>query len=251
MKAVWLVVCGILLYGPLVADGADTVREPPALPGSLVGKTLAWQLHWDQRVKTGVTVQSKVTFRARDQWEVLVEPLEWIISFNYRGTQPFPNHLLRLSEVPVEVRRQDVEPFASLPKSVVVVPRYEESFRRISSYRSDVRQRLLACFEAEACAKESVSSYAGDDGKPVKDIRFWIAPVDVHFPVIMYFVEGVPYIGRIYFDTRSTKPIYAELNYITEAGSRSHQEGLKLMSAIKAEGDSFDFKDGRLIQAPH
>lgn len=53
--------------------------------------------------------------------------------------------------------------------------------------------------------------------------------------------------GKVYFGTRSLKLLYAECNYITDPGSETHEQGLKVISGIKAEGEQFELQNGKLI----
>ena len=63
---------------------------------------------------------------------------------------------------------------------------------------------------------------------------------------MMFLVEGVPYIGKVYFDTRAFKRLYSEFTYIgvPEAPWRKAKE--RLMDAIRVEGDQLDFNNGEL-----
>ncbi len=109
---------------------------------------------------------------------------------------------------------------------------------------------MLAAFGQGACTGKKLAFFKSQAGKPVEKLRFWIAPVDPDFPVLLFTVEGAPHVGKVYFGTRSGKLLYAECNYITDRGSVTHYQGLKLISAIKAEGDQFELRNGRLVPVP-
>src|SRR5439155_16787581 len=112
--------------------------------------------------------------------------------------------------------------------------------------KGDTREKLLGAFQREACSSNMLAFYRKNLGRAEK-LRFWIAPVDLDFPVILYTVERSPYVGKVYFGTRSLLPLYSEFNYITDPGSKTHARGLRLIRGIKSEGDQFELRDGRLI----
>jgi len=89
--------------------------------------------------------------------------------------------------------------------------------------------------------------YKDDSGKSPAQIHFWIAPVDLDFPVMLYFVEKVPYIGKVYFREHSLEPLYSEFNYIGDLDNETHGRGLRQMDGIKTEGDLFKLEAGHLV----
>lgn len=230
------------------AAGTTSLAEKPFdISTNLVAETVAWQLHWDQRMGLTSGGMSSATVQVRrESAEVLVNNVKWVLAYGYGGNQSYPIAVDRLTELPDEVRSRALARFGNSPTVTVKVPDYRHSFKKISSHASDLREKLLACFAMKACSHESLSYYKDDAGQPIKNPRFRIAPVDPQFPVIMYYVEGVPYIGRVYFETQSLRPVYYEFNYISDDPSWRKAQ-LKLMDAIRFEGDVFEFKNQQLI----
>ncbi len=194
---------------------------------------------------------SAVTFEIHEaSAEVLVNNFKWILAYGYGGNQSYPIAVDRLTKLPEEVGSRALGRFGNCAQVEVKLPDYGSSFNKISSYKSDLYQKLLSCFTTEACSRESLSYYRDAVGKRIKNVRFWIAPVDPRFPVIMYLVEGVPYIGKVYFDTQSIKPVYSEFKYISDDPHWRKAE-LKLMDAIRSEGDLFELKNRQLTAGAH
>jgi hypothetical protein len=240
------VVCWLLIV--ISTDGAEPKVREPATPQSLVGKTVTWQAHWDNRAGVPTMVPSSVTFQMHDESEVWISGLDWLVTFVYRDNQPFPHFVQRLPVAPDEVRERVLQPFARLAKLTAKVPLYTNCFRKITTLKADSRETLLIAFKHEAASADMLAFYKDQTGHPIEKVRFWIAPVDLDFPVILYIVDGLPYIGKVNFHTRSFKPLYLDFDYIGDPDTEPHNKGLKLMSGIKAEGDQFELRDGRLIR---
>jgi hypothetical protein len=226
--------------------GAEQTGNVSEIPAKLVAESVAWQVHWDGRAGVTSKAPSTLTFKIHDQSGAWISGLDWIISFANWDGQPLPNFVQRLP-ASGEVRQTAMLPFESLTKMTAKLPAYTNSFRKISTLKPDIQQKLLNAFKHEACSAEMLAYYKDDTGQPVKKVRFWIAPVDVDFPVMLYFVEGVPYIGKVYFHTHSLKSLHSEYNYIGDQDNETHGQGLRLMSGIKAEGDLFELEDGHLV----
>ena len=241
----------IVLLLASVAVTGSLAERPFDVSTNLVAETVAWQLYWDQRMGLTKGGMSSATIQVRQESaEVLVNGGEWLVAYGYGGNQSYPISVDRPAELPNEVRSRALARFRNSVPVTVKVPDYKHSFRKISSHTSEVREKLLTCFVTEACNRESLSYYKDHTGQPIKSPQFRIAPVDPQFPVIMYYVEGVPYIGRVYFETQSLKPVYFDFNYISD-DPRWRKAQLKLMDAIRAEGDLFEFKGQRLIAGRH
>ncbi len=238
-----IMVCG----STTLISGAEQKEKSPEVPATLVAKTVAWQVHWDHRAGTGGEAPATVTFKINTSSEVWVGGLKWIISFDDRNGELFPFYV---EHNPEYTKRGASSAFAPLAKRTIKLPAYTDSFHKMSAFQSDTKQKLLEAFEHEACTGKDMAFYMKQTGKPVEKLRFWIAPVDPDFPVLLYIVEGVPYVGKVYFGTRSLKPLYSEFNYITDPGSEAHDRGVKLIAAIKAEGTAFKLKNGQLVPVP-
>jgi hypothetical protein len=236
-----------LLAATLVSS-AEQNEQGPKISPELVAKTVAWQVHWDQRSGVPNKAPSTLTFKMHNQSGVWIGELNWIISFAYEGSQPFPNFVQRLPELPNEVSQKAMLPFAQLVAATVKLPTYTNSFQKISTLKPDIQQKLLDAFKHEACSADMLALCKNQSGLLVKRPRYWIAPVDLNFPVLLYCVEGVPYIGKVYFDTHSLKALYSEFNYSGDEGTESRKCDLKLIIGIKVEGDAFDLKNGQLVK---
>lgn len=223
----------------------------PGTTANLVAKTVAWQVHWDNKVGIPTKVPSTLSLRMHGQSEAWVSGIDWVIAFAYEREQPFPNFVQRLPGLPDEVRQRAMLPFARAPQVKVELPSYTSSFHRINTIEPSVRQRLLDAFKREACRTDILALCKDEAGRWVTNVRFWIAPVDLSFPVILYYVEGVPYIGRVYFDTRSLTAVYVDFDYIGDKGTGSRDSDEKRMKGIKAEGDQFELQNGRLTPIAH
>ena len=245
MKSAFLLICWLVVT--FVTIGAESNGQGPATPASLVAKTIAWQAHWDNSAGMPTKIPSTVTFKLHEQSDAWITNLDWVITFVYQDNQPFPHFVQRLSLPPNEVRQRAIQPFAGLAATTIKVPAYTNSFHKITTFKPDVQQKLLAAFKHEACSTETLTYYKDDTGAPVKQVRFWIAPVDLDFPVMLYVVEGVQYVGRVNFDTHSLKPLYSDFDYIGDKDTEPHAQGLKLINAIKAEGTGFELKNGQLV----
>lgn len=232
------------LLSTMLVSGADQSGKDPEVPAMLVAKTVAWQIHWDHRAGMASRAPSMLTFKINTNSEVWVDGLKWIISFDDRNGELFP---FNVDHAPEYIKRDAALPFARLAKVTVKLPAYTNSFHKISAVKADSREKLLGAFKRETCDDKMLEFYKNQTGQPIKKVRFWIAPVDLDFPVLLYTVEGVQYVGKVYFGTHSSKPLYSECNYITEPGSDAHDQGLKLINAIKAEGTAFDLKNGQLV----
>jgi len=230
-------------------SGGEQNGKAPEIPATLVAKTVAWQVHWDRKAGMTGKAPETLTFKMDEKSEVWINGLQWIISFDDRNGEPFPYLVQRVPELPEEMKRDAPLPFARRAEASVKLPAYSNSFRKLSTFKADIRETLLDAFNHEAGSTNMLAFYKDQTGQPVKKVRFWIAPVDLNFPVILYAVEGVPYVGKVYFGLRSFKPLYSEFNYITDPGSETHNQGLKLISAIKAEGDQFKLQNGHLALA--
>lgn len=211
---------------------------------------MAWQAHWDHWAGVPTQPPATLTFKMHDQSEVWVRELNWVVSFAFEGRQPFPNFVRRLSDLPDEASQRAALPFAQRTAATVKVPVYTKLFRKVSAYKTDVHEQLLDAFKGEACSPDTMALHKNAAGRPVRNPHFWIAPLDIDFPVMLYFVEGVPYVGKVYFDTDSLKALYSEFNYIGDEGTGSRTADLKLMSGIKAEGERFELRGGRLVPVP-
>lgn len=237
-----------LLFSVLVS-GAGQDRIAPEVPPTLVAKMVVWQTHWDHL--TGVKSQppSLITFRTDSNARVWVDGLNWIISFDDRKGEFFPSSIQRVAELPDEMKQAAPSSFVGLAPTTASLPIYTNSFHRIVTFEAGARRKLLAVLESDACTTTNLSFYREQVGKPGAVIRFWVAPVDLDFPVLLYVVEGVPYVGKLYFGTRSFKVLYSDFSYIGDEG-KPHQDGLKLINAIKQEGDRFELRKGSLVLLP-
>jgi hypothetical protein len=251
-KALPILLLAILIYstaGQAVGAPKESAAAPrtsgdPEVPATLVAKTVAWQVHWDQRAGMASKAPSTLTFKINTNSEAWIDGLKWIICFDDRNGESFPFYVER---APEEMKRDTLPSFARLAKETVKLPAYTDSFHKISAVKADMRKKLLDAFEQEACTGKMLAFFKDQTGQPVEKLRFWIAPVDLDFPVLLYTVEGAPYVGKVYFGTRSLKLLYAECNYITDPGSEAHDQGLKLIKAIKAEGTGFELKNEQLV----
>lgn len=242
-------IIALLLLTPLIT-GAEQTSKLPKVSAKLVAESVAWQAHWDNEAGVTSKVPAMLTVKIHDRSEAWVSDLDWVINFADWDGQPLPNFVHRLS-AESEARQSIMSPFAALEKVTVELPDYTNRFHKIRSLGPDIQQKLLSAFQHEACNAETLAYYKDGDGHPIKKIRFWIAPVDTDFPVMLYFVEGVSYTGKVYFHTQSLKPLHSEFNYIGDPGDETQKQGLKLMDAIKSEGDLFELKDGHLAPVAH
>jgi len=232
---------GFLLV--LQVNAADTT---PDVTPKIIGETIAWQQHLDRGMGLSSNSLSAVNIKIREQSdEVLVTNAGWVLSFGHKGKQSYPINVEKLDQLPQEVISRETIPFMQLRTTTLEVPDYAKHFQKVSSLKPNDRERLLACFIEQACSHEALSFYIKDTGQTIKKPEFWIAPVDLHFPVIMYFVEGVPYIGKVYFDTETLKPIYFDFDYISD-DTKWREACFKLMATIRLEGDSFVLENGQL-----
>ena len=228
------------------ANAADLASDASS---NLIGETVAWQQHIDQNMGLSSNRLSTVDVKILEQSnEVLVKNFKWVVSFGCEGKQPYPINVERLDQLPQEVSAQEIKPFTHLRITTLEVPDYTKRFQKLSSLQPDVCDKLLACFIAQACSRESLSYYTDDTGQIIKNPEIWIAPVNRTFPVIMYFVEGVPYIGKVYFDTKTLRPIYFTFDYVSD-DPEWRKACFKLMVKIRTEGDLFELKNGRLTTA--
>ena len=238
----------LLLALSVVSQAPAQAAQPSrhlAVPAGLVAKTVAWQAHWDEKAGIAGETPAVIAFRMRDQSEAWILGQDWIVSFAQWDGQPLPNYVQRLAAPGDEVRERALLPFRNLTNWTARVPGYTNSFRPVRALHRELRARLLDVFAQKACDSENLAFYKERLEQLSGLLRFWIAPVDSGFPIILYFVEGMPYLGKVYFHTRSLKPLYSEFNYITDEGSETHQQRATLMAAIRAEGDLFELRNGR------
>jgi hypothetical protein len=231
-----------------VSVRAETPNAEPPITSELVAKTVTWQLHWDE--KSGVIKSAsikKIGFKNNDEIAVRISPLDWIVNFASRSNQVFPNNIEKLEGPSDEVRQRAEKPFERLKETVVSVPNYSSSFVKVSALKKDEQQKIFTAIKSEAFNDESLEFFRKVDDKPTKPLRIWVAPVDLNFPVILCFVEGTAYIGKVYFDTKTLNAVYSDFNYIGDPPAPWRKERLRLMEAIRKEGDVFEFKNGKLI----
>jgi hypothetical protein len=226
------------------ADAADLASDASS---KLIGESVAWQQHLDNDMGLSSNWLSTVDVTICEQSEeILVKNFKWVVSFGCKGNQFYPINVEQLGQLPQEVSTQEIAPFMHLRTTTLEVPDYTKRFQKLSSLQPNVYEKLLACFIAQACSQESLSNYTDGAGQTIKNPEIWIAPVDRNFPVIMYFVEGVPYLGKVYFDTKTLKPIYFSFDYVSD-DPEWRKACFKLMAKIRTEGDLFVFTNGRLI----
>jgi hypothetical protein len=219
------------------------MQADPEVPAALVAKTVAWQVHWDHQAGMASKAPSMLTFKINTNSEVWVDGLKWIISFDDRNGELFP---FSVDHAPEYIKPDASLLFARLTKATVKLPAYADSFHKISAVKATTREKLLDALTHEVSTDKMSAFFKEQTGQPVEKLRFWVAPVDLDFPVLLYTVEGAPYVGKVYFGTHSLKLLYAECNYITDPGSETHEQGLKVISGIKAEGDEFELQNGKL-----
>ena len=225
-------------------ESSPQTSGDPEVPVTLVAKTVAWQVHWDHRAGIASKAPSTLTFKINTNSEVWVDGLKWIISFDDRNGELFP---FSVDHAPECIKPDASLPFARLAKATVKLPAYTDSFHKISAVKAATREKLLDALTHEVGTDKMLAFFKEQTGQPVEKLRFWVAPIDLDFPVLLYTVEGAPYVGKVYFGTRSLKLLYAECNYITDPDSETHEQGLKVISGIKVEGDQFELRNGKLI----
>jgi len=244
MKKQFPVLLALLVLSARQAVCAPRTQANTEIPATLVVKTVAWQIHWDRRAGMASRAPASLTFKINTNSEVWVDGLKWIISFDDRSGELFP---FNVNHAPEYINPNASLPFARLAKATVELPAYADSFHKIIAVKAVTREKLLEALTHEVSTDKMLAFFKEQTGQPFEKLRFWVAPVDLDFPVLLYTVEGMPYVGKIYFGTRSLKSLYAECNYITDTGSKTHEQGLKLIKAIKAEGTAFELKHGQLI----
>ena len=239
-------IAGCLLFA------SQCISQSLTTSSNLLARTVSWHLHWENKmgfVPPGL--QNMVTVKVREGTaDMLVTGFNWSITYGFNEDQLYPIQFARLADFPEELRNRTISTFASANALALQLPNYQSDFKRLSAYSPALRGKLLACFEAEACSVESLSYYKDENNKLLHHPRLWIAPVSDQFPVILYFVENVPYIGKVYFNTSTFKPVYADFSYISD-DSKWRGSCLKLMKAVRSEGDLFEFSGGHLIAVSH
>jgi hypothetical protein len=216
----------------------------------LVAKAVSWQLHWDG--DAGLTSKSPatITFKRDEKSEVWVDELNWVISFDERNGNPYPYFLQRVTELPDEMKQLAPLPFIHIKAMSARLPAYTNTFLKISKINAATRKKLLATVQHEACNAEMLSFYKDNTHRPIEKLHFWIAPVDTNFPVVLYIIEGAPYIGKVYYGTHTLKPLYSEFNYISD-NPKWRAANQKLMARLRSEGDEFHILNGQLLPTVH
>lgn len=231
----------------VVSVRAETPTVEPPITSELVAKSVTWQLHWDEKSGVKSPDIKKIGIKNNDEIAVRISPLDWIINFGSLSNQVFPNNIEKLEGPSDEVRQRAEKPFAHLKETVVSVPNYSNSFVKVGALKADAQQKVLNAIKSETFNDESLEFYSKVDDKPKKPLRVWVAPVDLSFPVILCFVEGTTYIGKVYFNTKTLNAVYSDFNYIGDSPAPWRKERLRLMDAVRKEGDVFEFKNGKLI----
>jgi hypothetical protein len=230
------------LLGFFTSRAGDTNDQ---ISPKLASQTIAWQLHWDAQTRGKVKLPSTIEIKLlSDTSEVFVGELKWVISYGYTESQEYPIYVDRVGRYADDLSNSIVR-FSGAPTVIVMLPDYQKTFSKLSVARADTREKILQAFRSQACSKEALSYYIAEDGNRVDQPRFWIAPVNPEFPVLMYYVEGVPYIGKVYFHTKTFKPAYFEFDYISDVQDE-RLINQKLMRAIRAEGDLFEWNGAAL-----
>jgi len=249
MKTLLALIAQLSCLVEISSAKADTPSNGLPIPNELVAKTVAWQLHWDE--KSGGANKSAlktIAIKNNDDLAVRVSPLDWIINFGNSSNQVFPNYVDKLEGPQDEVRQRAEQPFVHLNETIVNVPSYS-SFVKVSHLKIEARKKIIAAVMNEAFNDESLEFFRKTDDESKTPLRIWVAPVDLSFPVILCFVDGTSYIGKVYFDTKTLNAVYSEFNYIGDPPAPWRKERLRLMKAIKAEGDVFEFKNVRSTSA--
>jgi hypothetical protein len=241
----------VMVIWVLQAKATET-NQAYAIKDDLIGKSIAWQLHWDKQAGIATPNRIKqVAIKNNQDLEVWVARLDWIINYGENRSQVFPNYFQRLNDEHPDVRKHALDPFERIQERSIPVPEYTNTFQPLSGLNTIVKTKVLDAFKTEACSADMLAFYADESGQRITSPRFWIAPVDTNFPVMLYLVEGAPHIGKVYFDTKSLKAVYSEFNYIGDKEAPWRKERLRQMRAIRLEGDRYELKNGELVPSPN